>query len=243
MRRRKRVSGSLLTLIGACLAVIGAGISAVGAFRASDESRKRSDLLAAKSDEIARLNREVADLSKTVAEYVTGANSFFYLHVFHFGEANFQPRIVHVGKNPVRDTEVLLYDISEQVPALTSGQTHVDLDREPDYRNKADASYPGHPNKLLGKTFETNPTRDSYAYFVYFNGGSGAYRQVFEFVKIKGTWKQAYRVERVPFDEMRVPVGEYFEEGFPNNRKLLLRPTPGYKRLDAPQEKRPAIPR
>jgi hypothetical protein len=237
---RKRVSGGILTFVGACIALLGAAISAVGALKSSHDNRTKSDALAAKSDEIARLNAEIADRSKKLTEYVTGADSFIYLHVFDFGQDSLVPRVVHTGANPVRDTEITIFDVSNQAADLSSGRSkNFDVDRDPKYRDTVGASFPEQPLKVLGNTFEKSPQRDSYSYFVYLNGGSGTYRQIFQFVKVQGSWRQAYLVERVPYGEPREVIGAYFDAGFPEKGDVFLRRKANTPRLDAPERKRP----
>ncbi|HEV7607056.1 MAG TPA: hypothetical protein VGO61_06955 [Steroidobacteraceae bacterium] len=237
------MSGSLLSFVGASLAVLGALISAFGAYRSSDDNRKRSDELAAKSEEIANLNREIADISKNLVGYVTGAESYVYFHIFRFGLPTMDIRLVHKGKNPIRDTEIAVWDVSDQSADLRSGRSvEINLDAEPRQRVTAVASFPGQPKSLFGNGIETKPTRDSYMYFVYFNGAGGTFRELIELVKVKGAWKQAYRLEEVPFNEPMEPVGEYFDEGFPTDGSVFVHASEhGYPRLEAPPLRKPIV--
>lgn len=232
------MTGNALTFIGVLVSVVGALIAGYGSLRSSVEAKVtddeikrtgvqlldlnkelagKNDKLIVQADEIAKLNREIADLSQKSAAYAMGSDSYFYLHADRFGGASPQTEVRHVGSNPVRDTEILVYDITSQIPDVIAGKSK-DLDvskaasREV---RRVDVSYAGLPKKLPTTVFETNPTGTEYAYFVYMVGGSGTYRQFIHLRKVDGLWRQKYLVERVLHDSANEPVGEYSDEQFP----------------------------
>lgn len=171
---------------------------------------------AAKSDEIARLSKENAKLSQELVAYTTGGNSFFHLHVRDFGQPSNAALIRVIGKHPVRDTQLDIFDVTEQFAAVATSGKRFDLAAS----NKKDVNvgivYPNHGDKILRVfPFESNPTRKDYAYFIHFTNAAGTFRQIVHFVKVAGTWRQAYVVEKVMDDDSVVNAVRYFDEGYP----------------------------
>lgn len=198
----------------------------------SEELAAKSDQLAEKSDEIAKLNREIADLSQRYAAYAMGTDSYFYLHVRGFGGPSPRADVRHIGANPVRDTEVLVFDISQQIADLGARRvTKYDLESAPRQRHFVQASYAGRPTILDAQVVEANPSRDTYAYFVNLQGANGTYRQVIQFRKVSDGWKQGYIVERVRTDDTREPIGQFFDEAFPADGDSIVRPAKGFPQL------------
>ena len=240
------MTGSDWSLIGVAVSVVGALIAAYGQRLSGQEAKNRSEQLVAKSeelvvrtsevatksDEIAKLNREIADLSQKYAAYVMGEGSYFYLHVRGFGGAIARAEIKHVGPNPVRDTEILIFDVTDQIGDLAARRTRkYDLDRAPRQRFFAEASYAGRANMLNAQPFAANPDRDNYAYFVNLQGANGTYRQIIQLRRVGNEWKQGYVVQRVLVDDKFEPVGQFFDEGFPENGESIVRPAPGFHNL------------
>lgn len=201
---------------------------------AQKQLRAQSEQIAAKSNEISKLNREIADTNKKFVAFATGANSFLYLHVRNFGGASPEAHLVHVGENPVRDTEILVHDVTDQVPALVMRiADRYDVEKASSKRAFVDAVYPIRPSKLTMPMFEVNPSREMYAYFVYISGANGTYRQILQLVKVGQEWKQAYLVQAVLGKRQYSPVGKFFDEGFPD--PALIQRSAEYPDLKAPE--------
>ena len=192
----------------------------------SDQLADKSDELAAKSDEVSKLNREIAELNQRYAAYVMGVGSYFYLHVRGFGLENPQALIKHVGENPVRDTEILVFNITDQIPDLAARRIQrYDLEGATRQRHFIQASYAGAQNRLDAQVFESNPTAGMYAYFINYSGANGTYRQIIQLVKREDAWKQAYVVQKVLSDGRFESMGQFFEKGFPADGPLIIRPS------------------
>lgn len=240
------MTGSDWSFLGVVVSVVGALIAAYGQRLSGQEAKSRGDQLvakseevvvrtaevAAKSDEIAKLNREIANLSQKYAGYAMGEGSYFYLHVRGFGGASPRADIKHVGANPVRHTEILIFDITDQIQDLAARRTsQYDLERAPRQRYFAEASYAGRPNMLNAHPFEANPNRDTYAYFVNLQGANGTYRQIIQLRRVGNEWKQGYVVQRVLVDDRFEPVGQFFDEGFPMGGDMIICPGADFPRL------------
>jgi X-X-X-Leu-X-X-Gly heptad repeat protein len=198
----------------------------------SDQLAAKSDELAAKSDEISKLNREIAELNQRYGAYVMGIGSYFYLHVRGFGQASPQALIKHVGSNPVRDTEILIFDITDQISDLAARRTQTyDTNRAHKQKQFVQSSYAGPQNMLDARVFESNPTRNTYAYFIYLSGANGTYRQIIQLVKASDVWKQGYVVQKLVAPNKFEPIGQFFDDGFPTEGELIVRPSPDYPRL------------
>jgi hypothetical protein len=196
----------------------------------------KSDQLAAKSEEIANLNREIADLSKKSAAFTMGTGSLFYLHVRGFGGQSPEARIVHVGDNPVRDTEILIFDVTAQIPHISTRRaSQYDTDNAPRQRIVVRASYPRRSTKLTQQVFEANPTREAYTYLIYLSGANGSYRQILQLAKVGDVWRQAYRIQETLGRELRKPIGEYFDKEFPSGTQSILQPSAEFPDLDEPK--------
>jgi hypothetical protein len=238
----KKMTGSEWGAVGVFITFVGALFAWYGTRLSGQEAKARGEAqlaltqeLAAKSEEIADLNRELSAAHKQYAAYITGAESFFYLHTEGFGGASPQVRIVHIGINPVRDTEILVYDVSSQVPAITSGEVkRYDIDRAPQKRSLVDIAYPKRPSKLAEDVLAVNPDAESYTYFVNLSGGNGTFRQLIQFVKVGPEWKQAYKIDEVLEDDTLRPIGAFFDTGFPRGEKNMLSANEKYKNLNAP---------
>jgi hypothetical protein len=205
----------------------------------SDQLAAKSDQIAAKSDENAELSRQLAALQKTVADYTTGAGSYFYLHLAEFGQSDQRARVRHVGKNPVRDTEVLVWDVSDQIPRVAP-RNKFDLNDEKVKRVNITISYPGQVKRLTRNLFAEAPKQDSYSYLVVITGGYGTYQQFIQLVRDGEVWKQAYVVERIPEDGGPSKyVGQYFDEGFPPPGPGVLRPMAGCPFFDGSAQPKP----
>jgi hypothetical protein len=198
----------------------------------SDQLSAKTDQLAAKSDEITELNRKIADLSERYAAYAMGTGSYFYLHVREFGGPSPRAEVKHIGSNPVRDTEILIFDITDQISDLAARRTtKYDIERIPKRKYFVSASYAGRVNRLTDQSFETSPSRDSYAYFVNMQGANGTYRQVIQFRRVGNEWKQAYIVQQVLADDTFKPIGQFFDEGFPTDGDVIIRTKADYPLL------------
>ena len=234
--RKRKLTGSDWSFLGVSISVIGTLIAAYGSKLSGADAKDRADQLAVKSDEIATLNREIADLSQKQAAYVTGEGSYFYLHIQGFGSATAAGRsheeIKHVGDNPVRDTEILVYDITGQIPDAVAGRIRTfTLDEANRKRHYVNVSYPERPGNVLDRELlQQNPTSDSYAYFILLSESTGIFREVIQLVRGTDEWKQAYYVERRVGPSHFEVVGEHFDAGFPTTADTL-QPRPNVQQL------------
>jgi hypothetical protein len=161
-----------------------------------------------------------------------GTDNYIYLHVLDFGSVTQKTRVKHVGENPVRATEIVAYDISDQVHELATGKrARSDLDNAPIRETTLENSFHGAPINLAARLFESTPARDGYCYLVIYNGANGAYRQTVQFLKDGAIWRQAYRIERWKEGTIWVPVGQYFDPGFPTTGDLLVRASASFPNL------------
>lgn len=196
------------------------------------ELTARSDTLASRSDEIATLSQENARLSQELAAYTTGGDSYFYLHVSGFGGTT-RARMQHVGQYPVRDSEVSVWDITDQIAEARAGrQPQFRLSEE---RNSIDVDivYP-HPavaRSITRQLFGDNLTNDNYVFFVHIGSGISSLRQLIQFVRVGGNWRQAYIVEKVLSDGETKPLGQYIDPEFPASGPNIVLT----KRADFPQ--------
>jgi hypothetical protein len=228
------MTGSDWSLLGVAFSVIGTLVAYYGTRVSSNETKRRSDqlveasaALVTKSEEIAKLSQENATLSKELAAYATGEGSYFYLHPRAFGSDQRAAIIQHVGENPARDTELLIFDLSQQIPDLAARRVqNLDMSRQQS-RQMVDVSYPrGAQRKLMQFPFENAPDKDNYAYAVQITGASYQLRQIIQFIKVNGAWTQAYIVERVEeSDDGRhlVRIHESFDDGFPDSGNVIIR--------------------
>lgn len=185
------MTGSDWSFIGVVVSVVGTLVAAYGAKLSGQEAKGRSeqlvveseelaaksDQLAARSDEIAKLNREIANLSQRYTVYAMGAGSYFYLHVRGFGGPSPQAEMRHIGVNPVRDTEILIFDITQQISDLARRRvTKYDTEHSPRKRHLVETAYAGRRTVINAQLFEENPAGGTYAYFVNLQGANGTYR-------------------------------------------------------------------
>jgi hypothetical protein len=252
------VIGGVLTILGAAVTLIGGYMSGqqkaatdklliAGNTVVQEKLDTTKDALIARDDELAKVQRELAAtqvalvaktdenaaLSKKFSAYAMGEGSYVYLHARGFGGASPVARLVHVGENPVRDTEILVHDVTDQVPALAMRLvSRYDVESAPTKRVFLDATYPIRPSKINTPVFEVNPSREMYAYFIYVSGANGTYRQILQLVKVGEEWKQAYKVQAVVGDKKYLPIGEYFDQGFPDG--ALLQRSDEFPNLNAP---------
>ncbi|MCH7822051.1 MAG: hypothetical protein IIA07_08540 [Proteobacteria bacterium] len=187
--------------------MIGSFIAVLGVFLSSKSSET-------KSDEIASLSRQNAELSAKVAAYATGGNSYFYLHVNDYGTDNPTADIRHEGDNPIRDAEIIIFDVTGQIPDIASGQTtRYDLENAPQVTVRVAVSYPHGARHLTQFPFERNPSNSFYAYFIHVYANNGNVRQQLQLEKVEGTWQQAYVVERDDEGTLR-PLTQHFDDAF-----------------------------
>jgi hypothetical protein len=191
----------------------------------NNELVAKSDENAAKSDEIAKISQENARLSQELVAYATGGNSFLYVHVKDFGTATREIQVRTVGKYPVRDTSIVVVDISEQFKAAPLGaEFEFDVNGPRKAETFVNVAYPIHRDKVLSNYFfEENPSRASYAYFIYFTNASGRFRQLIHMAKSNGEWKQAYFVERLTAEGKATLEVEYFDPGYRGDGRALTR--------------------
>lgn len=231
------MTGSDWSLLGVILSLFGTVLATYGARLSSQETKARGDQLlaktnelAAKSDELAAKSEENAKLSKELAAFATGGDSFFYLHFSRFGGDKPAAEVRHVGAYPVRNTELIFFDVTAQVPGIASGRARTfDLEGERK-RQEIDIAYPGGPRRVLVRyPLETNTPAPTYSYFIHIGSGNGTYRQLVQFVNVGSVWKQGYRVDRVSQNEASenefTLVAEYFDEDFPTDGEVLVKPS------------------
>lgn len=235
------MTGSAISMLGVCVSVLGALLAGYGSWLSSQENKStsarllaRTEDVAAKSDEIAKLNRENAELSKKFAAYAMGADSYFYLHVRDFGKTSRTALLKHIGANPVRDTEIQIFDITDRIPDLAARRTDKFIgDNAAPQRFNIAVLYPVAEGKKLSQpVFEGNPTKDSYAYFIYLAGANATYRQVIQLVRVGDTWRQAYSIDKVAARDTYEPIGQHLDEGFPNQGELIVRADARFPRLE-----------
>lgn len=201
----------------------------------ADEVSSAQKQLRAQSDEIAKLNRELAEQSARFTAYMLGTGSYIYLHVENFGTPAAKATIRHVGENPVRKTEVLVFDITDRIPLLVTRQIDRYTEAEggaENFKGRVDESYPDQARKLTVNPFAPAAEKETAGFFVYISGANGTIRQVFQFIKVGDTWRQAYKVQRVAGTKKYKPLGEYFDKEFPVEGLVMLRPDPTYPDYD-----------
>ena len=175
-------NGNYVTALGGVLVFIGTGLAVWGVFKTNEESSQK--------------DQQIIDLSEEFAAYATGGDSFIYLEVDGFGTPEAKTKIIHEGKYPVRDVEMLIFDVSSQMPQAKSGELAIfDLSEKYGERNLT-VFHPSWSKEFSQFPFEPNPTGDYYAYFVNIDAHNGAHRQILELQLIDGVWRQAYRVQR-----------------------------------------------
>jgi hypothetical protein len=142
----------------------------------------------------------------------------------NFGKPDHEAQIRNVGKYPVRDTQINVFDVTEQFADIASGRVkEFSLIREGRRDALIDIAYPHLTDRILGSyVFETNPTRPAYVYFLYITNATGRFRQLIHLVNVDQTWQQAYFVERLS-DAQPERVVQYFDPGYPSTGERLLR--------------------
>ncbi len=217
------MTGSDWSFIGVALSVVGTLVAAYGARVSSSTANMRSEQLATKSDEIAQLSQANAKLSQELAAFATGGDSFFYVHLADFGKPANRAEIRNFGKYPVRDTQINVFDVTEQFADLAGGRIK-EFALTPANRKdvSVDVAYPHLKDRVLTSyIFETNATRPMYAYFLYITNATGRFRQVIHLVNTNGKWQQAYVVDRLLDDRQAEHVVQYFDDGYPQTGDRL----------------------
>lgn len=180
--------------------------------------------LVTKTAENAKLSEKVAQVTETYAQYTMGTDSFIYLHVINFGKEKPEAAVVHVGKNPVRDTEVIVHDVTPQLPDIAAGLKRTFAIKGVPHRStRAEVSHPNLNNALTPFLFEAQPKEENYFYVVRYYGATGSFKQLVNLAKVDGKWKQAYRVERLIGETGAEPIGQYFDPDFPVGANYLRR--------------------
>jgi hypothetical protein len=125
----------------------------------------------------------------------------------------------------VRDTNITLFDVTAQIPDITSGRaTQYALGRQGRKDAFVDIAYPHLTDRVLtGDLFAKNPTSDTYAYFLYLATSTGRFRQIIQLVNVNGTWQQAYVVDRMQADGTAERVIRYFDDGYPSTGQMLFK--------------------
>lgn len=215
--RKHKLNGGDISLIGVLLSLVGTGVATYGA-------RLSSNAAAIKSDEIAKLSQENAKVSQELAAFATGGDSFFYLHLASFGKPDREAQIRNVGRYPVRDTQINVFDVTEQFSDVASGRAKdFSLMKEGRRDASIDVAYPHLTDRILGNyLFELKPTRPAYAYFLYITNATGRFRQIIHLVNVDDIWQQAYFVEKLG-DAQPERVVQYFDAEYPSTGEILLR--------------------
>lgn len=217
MKGSRKLNGGDISLLGVLLSVAGTIVATYGA-------RVSSNAATARSDEIAKLSQENAKLSQELAAFATGGNSFFYLHLINFGKPDPEAQIRNVGKYPVRDTQINVFDVTDQFSAIASGSTkEFSLVKEGRKDAFVEIAYPHLTDRILGTyVFETQPTRGAYVYFLYITNATGRFRQIIHLVNVGGTWQQAYIVEKLG-EAQPERVIQHFDKEYPIDGERLVR--------------------
>lgn len=251
------VIGGVITIIGAGFALVGGYMSSqqkaatdkaliAGNAELKVEVANAKNALIAKGDELSAVQGQLsttqaalvaktdenAALQKGFADYAMGADSYFYLHLVAFGRKEPQAVVIHVGKNPVRRTQVVVQDITNQMPDIFAKRNRtIDLLGPPRRDIHVEESHPTLNSVLTQYLFESNPVAENYFYLVRFYNGNGTYRQILNLAKVDGNWKQAYFVERIVDDTSEPePVGQFFDPDFPLGPTHMAK-KPGYPEL------------
>lgn len=169
-------NGHWITMFGGVIAVAGVFISDI----ASDK----------KSQQIVALNEELRS-------YESGGDSYIYLHASELGTASAKVSIRHVGKFPVKEIDIQIYDVTEQMPAISMGQAaKFDLNPEKMTKRTLRVIHPDWDRYFVNSPLELDPKRSFYTYFVHFDAHNGRHREILTFKRLEGDWYQAYVVHR-----------------------------------------------
>jgi|TARA_Y100001933_G_scaffold149821_1_gene148271 hypothetical protein len=221
-------NGNLITLVGGILIVFGSVIAYLGVYA----TNKASDQ---KNEEITRLTQELNF-------YAIGKDSFVWLEIVDFGTPDATVNVKHSGEYPVRDIEFLIFNISEQMPLAKTGEiSNFDLNEQ-----VADIDvhviHPGWDKRLSRVPFETSPRKDYYSYLINIDSHSERQRQIVEFQRIDGVWRQWTRIQRRnaagTFETRIEHIDPEFLMAQPEFRKLIEKIS-GRANQDSPPEDSP----
>lgn len=203
-------NGNYIAALGGILVWIGSGLAVWGVYKTNQQSSAK--------------DQHIIELTQEFAAYATGGDSFVFLHIEGFGTSKPKAKIVHQGKYPVRDIELLIFDISSQMPDAKAGRlSHFDLS-EKFAERRLSVIHPVWSKVFNQFPLEQNPVNDYYAYFINIDAHNGAHRQILQLQKIHGVWRQAYKIQRGPQDKRETRVLHFdpeFLKAQPELRRIL----------------------
>lgn len=212
-------SGTLITLIGGIVVLFGSAFAVFGVYVQNRATEATDKEIIAKTEENARLALENAAKSEELAAYATGGDSYIFLHLEGFGTEKPKAMIRHVGKYPVRDTEIMVFDVTGQAQAILGGtKKKYDLPNDPLERQHVRVVYPEWSGtKYLTKyPFVGNPTKAFYFYLIVCDSHNGKTRQHLQMAKVDGEWSQAYKIDR-QIGDIAVDLQKYSTPDFPED--------------------------